>query len=156
MLESFAILRRATQEIDLVVIGGAQEDVEHYRGVIGRLGHGVFNGKVVVHPDAQRISSAQSNDNILLDDSAEIDTKPELQIYADDVRCSHGATVGRLDDDALFYLRSRGIDPDAARSILLDAFARRSLEPLRDAGLRDALATLVADFLAGIIKETRQ
>ena len=120
---------------------------EDYRGIIGKMGHGVFNGKVVVHEDAQRITSAQSNDNLLLDDSAEIDTKPELQIYADDVRCSHGATVGRLDETALFYLRSRGLDETAARRVLLDGFAAHALRLLPDSGLRAALTGLVSEEL---------
>jgi Fe-S cluster assembly protein SufD len=121
--------------------------IENYRGIIGRAGHGVFNGKVIVRENAQKITSAQSNDNLLLDDSAQIDTKPELQIYADDVRCSHGATVGRLDDQALFYLRSRGLDEQTAQRLLLDAFARSTLTGLDDA-LADILGSTLTDFLA--------
>ena len=82
----------------------------------GQRGRGVFNGKVVVHRGAQRIDARQSNDNLLLSDQAEIDTKPELEIYADDVKCSHGSTVGELDAEQLFYLRSRGIDEADARA----------------------------------------
>lgn len=121
--------------------------VENYRGIIGRAGHGVFNGKVIVRENAQKITSAQSNDNLLLDDSAQIDTKPELQIYADDVRCSHGATVGRLDDQALFYLRSRGLDEQTAQRLLLDAFAHSTLTGL-DPALVEVLGATLTDFLA--------
>ncbi|MEO1576564.1 MAG: SufD family Fe-S cluster assembly protein, partial [Pseudomonadota bacterium] len=117
---------------------GHTHSVEDYRGIIGRAGRGVFNGKVIVGVDSQKITSAQSNDNLLLDDSARIDTKPELQIYADDVACSHGATVGRLDEQALFYLRSRGLDQRTARRVLMDAFGRKPLA-LAPEALRDAL-----------------
>jgi Fe-S cluster assembly protein SufD len=96
---------------------------EEYRGVLNDHARGVFNGKVVVHPDAQKSSAHQSSRNLLLAATAEADTKPELEIYADDVKCSHGATVGQLDAAALFYLRSRGIDLDTARSLLVYAFA---------------------------------
>jgi len=126
--------------------------VENYRGIIGRAGHGVFNGKVIVRKDAQRITSAQSNDNLLLDDSAEIDTKPELQIYADDVRCSHGATIGRLDEQALFYLRSRGLDPSTAQRLLLDAFAAATLGALAP-NLREVLVATLTAFLSDQLSE---
>ena len=119
---------------------------EDYRGIIGRAGRGVFNGKVIVGVDAQRIRSAQSNDNLLLDDSARIDTKPELQIYADDVACSHGATVGRLDEQALFYLRSRGLDERVARRVLMDAFGQRPL-----AGVPASLRTPLSHLLNGAL-----
>jgi Fe-S cluster assembly protein SufD len=99
-------------------------------------GRAVFNGKAVVHQDAQKIEAHQSNRNLLLSEQAEVDTKPELEIYADDVKCSHGATVGQLDANALFYLRSRGIDQKVARGLLTFAFAetvasRIALSPVR-------------------------
>ncbi len=96
---------------------------EDYRGVIDDAGHAVFNGRVLVRRDSQKIDAAQSNRNLLLSSKAEIDTKPELEIYADDVKCSHGATVGQLDEQALFYLRSRGIQEQTARALLTFAFA---------------------------------
>ncbi len=96
---------------------------EHYRGVLDGHARGVFNGKVVVHPQAQKSVAHQSNRNLLLAPTAEVDTKPELEIYADDVQCSHGATIGQLDAAALFYLRSRGIDERTARGLLVYAFA---------------------------------
>lgn len=110
---------------------------ENYRGVLDGKARAVFNGKVVVHKDAQKTDAQQSNANLLLSNDAEIDTKPELEIYADDVKCSHGATVGQLDDNMLFYLRSRAIDENTARSLLTFAFAeevikRLSLTPVRE------------------------
>ncbi len=100
---------------------------EDYRGVLKDRSRAVFNGKVMVHPGADGTDAAQSNRNLLLSDKAEIDTKPELEIYADDVKCSHGATVGQLDETALFYLRSRGIDTESARHLLIFAFLRELL-----------------------------
>ncbi len=96
---------------------------ETYRGVLGDKARGVFNGKIIVAKDAQKTEAHLSNANLLLSSDAEVDTKPELEIYADDVKCSHGATIGRLDDTMLFYLRSRAIDEDIARSLLTFAFA---------------------------------
>jgi len=111
--------------------------VENYRGVLNGHGRGVFNGKVIVHQDAQKTSADQSNANLLLSDNAEVDTKPELEIYADDVQCSHGATTGQLDENMLFYLRSRAISEEVARNLLTFAFAdhiiaRTRLQPIRD------------------------
>jgi Fe-S cluster assembly protein SufD len=96
---------------------------EYYRGILDGESHGVFNGKVIVHPHAVKTDAHQSNQNILLSRQAEIDTKPQLEIFADDVKCTHGATVGQLDDDSLFYLRSRGVDAESARSLLIYGFA---------------------------------
>jgi Fe-S cluster assembly protein SufD len=96
---------------------------ENYRGIAAERGRGVFNGKVIVRPDAQKTDARQSSRNLLLTAGAEIDTKPELEIYANDVKCSHGATTGQLDAAALFYLRSRGLDEAAARALLIRAFA---------------------------------
>ena len=96
---------------------------ELYKGILGGRSRGVFRGRVIVRPDAQKTDAFQSNPNLLVGDGAEIDTKPQLEIYADDVKCSHGATVGQLQEDALFYLRSRGIGRDDARDLLILAFA---------------------------------
>ena len=97
--------------------------LQDYRGIAANRGRGVFNSKAVVHPGAQKSNARQSSRNLLLTPGAEIDTKPELEIYADDVQCSHGATTGQLDPDALFYLRSRGLSEPEARSALTRAFA---------------------------------
>jgi len=109
---------------------------EDYRGIADQRGRVVFNGKVRVHEKAIKTDAQQSSRNLLLAPRAEIDTKPELEIYNDDVKCAHGATIGQLDANALFYLRSRGLDEKQARGLLTQAFAdcvisRVSLEPLR-------------------------
>ena len=121
--------------------------LELYKGVLGGAAHGVFNGKIVVHKDAQKSDARQTNKNLLLSDSAVIDTKPQLEIHADDVKCSHGATIGQLDADAIFYLRSRGLDVAAARSLLSFAFASDVVRRLGIENLRQRLdAYLVGRF----------
>src|ERR671920_584106 len=92
--------------------------------------HGVFNGKVYVQPIAQKTDGKQSNNNLLLSDRAHVDTKPQLEIFADDVKCTHGATIGRIDETALFYMRSRGLNASTARRLLTYAFAADVLEQL--------------------------
>ena len=120
---------------------------ETYKGVLGGAGRGVFNGKVVVHPHAVKTDARQSNHCLLLSKDAEADSKPELEIYADDVKCAHGATVGQLDANALFYLRSRGIDADTAKRLLTFAFAADVLDRISDMPLRAALIQRVAGHL---------
>lgn len=112
---------------------------ETYRGILDGRARGVFNGRVKVHPDAQKTDAHQSSNNLLLSRDAEVDTKPELEIYADDVKCSHGATVGQLDEQTLFYMRSRGIGEKHARGLLTYGFAREILERVDLAPLRDKL-----------------
>ncbi len=104
---------------------------EVYKGVLDGKSKGVFNGKIIVRPDAQKTDAKQTNKNLLLSDKAVIDTKPQLQIYADDVKCTHGATIGQLDNDAIFYLRSRGIGPEDARNMLTYAFANDILSRIK-------------------------
>ena len=116
---------------------------EVYKGVLDGRSHGVFNGKVYVHPEAQKTDGKQSNNNLLLSPSARVDTKPQLEIFADDVKCTHGATVGRLDDNAMFYLNSRGIGPEAARTLLTYAFAADVLEMIELEPLKKALEEIV-------------
>ncbi|ANX05289.1 Fe-S cluster assembly protein SufD [Immundisolibacter cernigliae] len=115
---------------------------ETYKGLIGGTGRAVFNGRVHVHPGADKTDSAMTCANLLLSNRAEVDAKPELEIYADDVKCSHGATVGQLDEAQVFYLRSRGIAEAAARELLMTAFARDALGDL-DVRLQDAVAALI-------------
>ena len=122
---------------------------QFYKGVMDGYGRGVFAGRIVVHEDAQRTNAFQTNNNLLLSDDAEIDSKPELEIYADDVKCSHGATCGDLDEQSLFYLRSRGIDADTARSILVYAFAGEVIERFADEGTRRLAMQHVFARLAG-------
>lgn len=106
---------------------GPSESREEYRGILSGRSRCVFNGKAIVHEGADGTDAEQSNHNLLLSETAEIDTKPELEIYADDVKCAHGATVGQLDKSALFYLRSRGLNRDEATQLLTRAFAARIL-----------------------------
>ena len=116
---------------------------ELYKGVLDGRSHGVFNGKVYVHPEAQKTDGKQSNNNLLLSPNARVDTKPQLEIFADDVKCTHGATVGRLDDVAMFYLNSRGIGPERARMLLTYAFAADVLETIELEPLKAELEKMV-------------
>jgi Fe-S cluster assembly protein SufD len=116
---------------------------ELYKGVLDGRSHGVFNGKVYVHPEAQKTDGKQSNNNLLLSPTARVDTKPQLEIFADDVKCTHGATVGRLDELAMFYLNSRGIGPETARILLTYAFAADVLETIELEPLRVQLEKMV-------------
>ncbi len=122
---------------------------EFYKGVLDGHGRGIFNGKVIVHPDAQKTDARQRNQNLLLSDDAEADTKPELEIYADDVKCAHGATVGQLDADSVFYLRSRGMDETAARSLLTYAFASEIIDRVQLPAIRAYLRQAVIARLPG-------
>ncbi|MBW8769183.1 MAG: Fe-S cluster assembly protein SufD [Gemmatimonadetes bacterium] len=112
---------------------------EHYKGILDGSAHGVFNGKVFVHPAAQKTDGKQTNNTLLLSEKAQIDTKPQLEIFADDVKCTHGATVGRLDETSLFYMKSRGIDARTARELLTYAFAADVLETIEQVEVREAL-----------------
>jgi len=112
---------------------------ELYKGVLGGRARGVFNGKIVVRPDAQKTDAKQTNRALLLSDDAMIDTKPQLEIFANDVKCTHGAAVGQLDEDAVFYLRSRGLGADEARAMLIHAFAGDVLDRVRIEPVRDRL-----------------
>lgn len=112
---------------------------ENFRAIADDRGRGVFNGKAIVHPDAQKIEAHQSSRNILLSAQAEIDSKPDLEIYANDVKCSHGATTGRLDPVSMFYLRSRGIGEHEARVLLIHAFAESVLSAVPGESLRTYL-----------------
>jgi Fe-S cluster assembly protein SufD len=120
---------------------------ELYKGLLGGNSRGVFRGRVIVRPHAQKTAATQSNPNLLLGRKAEINSKPQLEIYADDVKCSHGSTIGQLDSDAVFYLQSRGIGEDDSRELLTRAFAAEVLDSLSVAGLAEALEPLVLDRL---------
>jgi Fe-S cluster assembly protein SufD len=113
---------------------------ELYKGIIGGNSEGVFNGKIFVHRDAQKTNAYQSNMNVLLTDDAQINTKPQLEIYADDVKCSHGATTGQLDEEAMFYLQSRGIGETKARAILITAFAADVMAKIDNANIKELLS----------------
>ena len=120
---------------------------QDYRGILDDRAHAVFQGKITVRPDAQGIEGHQLNKTLLLSDGAEIDAKPELQILADDVKCSHGATAGELDESGLFYLRSRGIPEDVARQLLMTAFIAETLDRIGHDDLRAVMEQLVGDWM---------
>ena len=115
---------------------------EVYKGILDGQSHGVFNGKVYVHPVAQKTDGKQTNNTLLLSDQAQIDTKPQLEIFADDVKCTHGATVGRIDQTALFYMKSRGLGEETARKLLTYAFAADVLETIELEAVKDGLEAL--------------
>ena len=120
---------------------------ELYKGIIDDYATAVFNGKIFVQQIAQKTNAFQSNKNIILSDNATVNTKPQLEIFADDVKCSHGCTVGQLDDEALFYLRSRGVGEKAARSLLVHAFAIDILEHIKPLPLRNYVDQLISQRL---------
>jgi Fe-S cluster assembly protein SufD len=126
---------------------------EIYKGILDGSSHGVFNGKVYVRPEAQKTDGKQTNNNLLLSERARVDTKPQLEIFADDVKCTHGATVGRLDEEALFYMKSRGIDDTLARQLLHYAFAADVLETIPLEPMVRDLERLTLERFAGNVAE---
>jgi len=120
---------------------------EFYKGIMNDSSTGVFNGKIFVQPHAQKTNAYQSNKNILLSDAASVNTKPQLEIFADDVKCSHGCTVGQLDEEGLFYLRSRGVSEKMARALLVHAFAIDILEHIKPAAIRNYVDQLISERL---------
>ena len=120
------------------------ESHQDYKGIYADKSVGVFNGKIYVDKIAQKTNAFQQNNNILLDDKATINTKPQLEIFADDVKCSHGCTIGQLDEDALFYLRTRGIPKREAKGLLTYAFANNVLESVAITALKTRINKLVA------------
>jgi Fe-S cluster assembly protein SufD len=147
-----AYLLRGTQEATTVAFvdhqapGGTTREL--WKGVVDGRAHGVFLGTIAVRPDAQKTDAQQTNKNLLLSRRAAVDTKPQLEILADDVKCSHGAAVGDLDEAALFYLRARGIAEDEARRMLIEGFAADALDTVGDAALRAHLAGHVQRWLS--------
>jgi Fe-S cluster assembly protein SufD len=120
-----------------------------FKGVLDDVATGAFNGRILVRPDAQGTLAYQRNNNILLTDDAKMDTKPQLEIYADDVKCSHGATIGQLDDESLFYLQSRGINKREARVMLMFGFAHEVIQNIKIEALRERMDNLVMQRLRG-------
>ena len=117
---------------------------ELYKGVVDGHGRGIFDGHIVVRPGAMQTDASQTNKNLLLSASAQAYTRPRLEIFADDVKCAHGATVGQLDDEALYYLRTRGIPQQAARELLIYAFASEMLELIQVPPLRSRVQQMLA------------
>lgn len=120
---------------------------QFYNGILDGHAHGVFHGRIIVHKDAQKTDAKQTNRNLLLSDDVQIDTKPQLEIHADDVKCTHGATIGQIDEEALFYLRSRGIAEVSARKLLLLAFAGECLERMNQGQVRKHIEKLVNEYV---------
>ena len=123
---------------------------EVFKGVLDDESRAVFQGRIVVHKDAQRSDGHQLCKTLLLSTGAEIDAKPELEIYADDVKCSHGATTGQLDETALFYLRSRGVPEALARNLLVQSFLGEALDEIKSEDVRDALRDKVVHSLPAV------
>ena len=123
------------------------ESHELYKGIYADKSTGVFNGKVIVEKEAQKTNAFQQNNNILIDDGATINAKPQLEIFADDVKCSHGCTIGQLDENALFYMRTRGIPKKEAKSLLLFAFANDTLDKIKIPELKTRITRLIAKKL---------
>jgi Fe-S cluster assembly protein SufD len=132
------------------------ESRELFKGVLDDHASGVFNGHIKVHRDAQKTNAFQTNRNILLTDKASIDTKPFLEIYADDVKCSHGATIGQLDAEALFYIRSRGISESNAKILLMYAFAAEVINKISIPELRQRMDDMVKKRLRGELSQCEQ
>jgi Fe-S cluster assembly protein SufD len=120
---------------------------EVYKGVLGGRAKAVFNGKIIVRPDAQKTDAKQTNKALLLTDDAQVNTKPQLEIFADDVKCTHGAAIGQLDDDAMFYLRARGIPEFDARSLLIHAFAGQVLDGIKVDAVRKRVQQVMEEKL---------
>ena len=120
---------------------------ENYKGILSGKSTGVFNGRIHVHPDAQKTDAIQNNRNLLLSDDAIIHTKPELEIYADDVKCTHGATVGQLDEKALFYLRTRGLNQSKSQKMLMRAYVGEITDEISNEKIRDELMEMILDRL---------
>ena len=120
---------------------------EYYKGILSGKAQGVFNGKIIVRPDAQKTNAIQSNKNLLLSKDATIDTKPQLEIFANDVKCTHGATVGQLDENAQFYLQTRGINKDQAHQILIEAFAKEITNQIKIDALKHHIENLLISSL---------
>jgi len=116
---------------------------ELYKGILDGSATGVFNGKVFVREDAQKIEAFQQNNNVILSESASMNAKPELEIYADDVKCSHGSTTGQFDDEAIFYLRTRGVGEDNAKKLMISAFAEDVLKNITTEAIRTHIDNLL-------------
>ena len=120
---------------------------QNFKSVLNNKSSGVFNGRTIVREDSQKTNSKQSNKNLLLSDKATMNSNPQLEIYADDVKCAHGSTTGALDKEALFYMQSRGIDRESASSLLIRGFVNELMEEIDNKDLRDHLFTKFNNWL---------
>ena len=151
ILNGLYLLRAAQHADHHTVIDHAQPHCashEYFNGVLAERAHGVFTGRIIVRPGAQRTDSKQTNNNLLLSTEARADSQPQLEIYADDVKCTHGSTVGPIDPTQLYYLRSRGLSSEAAQSILTYGFGAEILDRMRRPAVRERLDRLVRERLA--------
>ncbi len=121
---------------------------ELYKGILDDKAHGVFNGKVMVHKDAQKTNAFQQNSSLLLSEKAVMDAKPQLEIFADDVKCSHGATIGHLDESSVFFLRTRGVSEKRAKEMLQEAFLLEVIQNMPDEKLRAYASECISEKLA--------
>jgi Fe-S cluster assembly protein SufD len=151
---SGAFLCGGTEHVDTTLVIDhavpACESRELFKGVLADRGRGVFQGKVIVRPDAQKTDGKQMAQALMLSEEAEFDSKPELEIFADDVICGHGSTAAEIDENLLFYMRSRGIPLDDARRLLLESFVGEALDKVEDEGVREALAAIAARRLSAL------
>ena len=123
------------------------ESHQDYKGIFDENSTGVFNGKIIVEKEAQKTNAFQANNNILISDKATINTKPQLEIFADDVKCSHGCTIGQLDDSALFYMQSRGIPKKEAKALLMYAFSNNVLSSVKIPEIKERITKIIANKL---------
>ena len=159
ILNGFYLLRGRQHADHHTVIDHAQPHCtshEYFNGLLGEQAHGVFNGRIIVRPGAQRTDSKQTNNNLLLSAEARADSQPQLEIYADDVKCTHGSTVGPLDETALYYLRSRGLERETAAGMLTYGFAAEILGRMQHAGVREELDRVVRARLADRVRGGRR
>jgi Fe-S cluster assembly protein SufD len=145
------VLARGEEHIDDFLkvehVGPHGTSRQSFNGILDGRAHGIFHGRIIVHPQAQRTDAKQTNRNLLLSDEAQVDSQPQLEIHADDVKCTHGATIGQIDEEAVFYLRSRGLGEKEARTLLLSAFAGERLQPMKLAPIRARWEGLVSQWL---------
>ncbi len=145
------VLARGEEHIDDFLkvehVGPHGTSRQFFNGILDGRAHGIFHGRIIVHPQAQRTDAKQTNRNLLLSDEARVDSQPQLEIHADDVKCTHGATIGQIDEEAVFYLRSRGLGEKEARTLLLSAFAGERLQPMKLAPVRARWEGLVSQWL---------
>jgi Fe-S cluster assembly protein SufD len=132
------------------------DSLELYKGILDESSRGIFDGRIIVRPDAQKTASRQTNHNLLLSETAIVDSKPTLEIHNDDVKCNHGSTIGQLDEEALFYLRARGIDEAEARGLLIYAFASEIVDRIKVEPVREQIRRVMYDKMSHRLPERRE
>jgi Fe-S cluster assembly protein SufD len=132
------------------------ESLELYKGILDESARGIFDGKIIVRPGAQKTVSRQTNNNLLLSGTAIADSKPTLEIFNDDVKCNHGSTIGQLDEEAMFYLRSRGVGETEARSLLVYAFASEIVDRMKVEAVREQVRRIMFRSLSHVLPERRE